>query len=129
MLATVRKGITKLETSGYAAGALVLHPTDWEGVALALSSTNAVEHLSLPYDLASRRLFGVPVVATVSQAAAAAASWKRIVRGEVHAPVDGGRDERQNLFVGGGPHQRRTGPLRRRRKLSIQLAQRLSCFR
>ena len=29
----------------------------------------AIEHLSLPYDPASRRLFGVPIVATVSQAA------------------------------------------------------------
>ena len=28
-----------------------------------------MEHLSLPYDLASRRLFGVPVVATVLEAA------------------------------------------------------------
>jgi hypothetical protein len=47
------------------------HPTPeyaWEGVELALSSTNAIEHL-LPYDPASRRLFGVPVVATVSEAA------------------------------------------------------------
>jgi len=47
------------------------HPTPeyaWEGVELALSSTNAVEHLSLPYDPASRRLFGVPIVATVSEA-------------------------------------------------------------
>ena len=69
VLTTLRKGLTKLETAGYAAGALVLHPTDWEGVELALSSTNAVEHLSLPYDPASRRLFGVPVVATVSEAA------------------------------------------------------------
>ena len=47
----------------------MLHPQDWEGVELALSSTNAIEHLSLPYDPASRRLFGVPVVATVSEAA------------------------------------------------------------
>ena len=47
----------------------MLHPTDWEGVELALSSTNAVEHLSLPYHPASRRLFGVPIVATVSEAA------------------------------------------------------------
>ena len=29
----------------------------------------AIEHLSLPYDPASRRLFGVPIVATVSEAA------------------------------------------------------------
>lgn len=44
------------------------HPTPeyaWEDVELALSSTNAVEHLSLPSDPASRRLFGV---ATVSEA-------------------------------------------------------------
>ena len=54
MLATLRKGLTKLETAGYTAGAIVLHPSDWEGVELALSSTNAVEHLSLPYDPASQ---------------------------------------------------------------------------
>ena len=38
VLATLRKGITKLETAGYTASAFVLHPTDWEGVELALSS-------------------------------------------------------------------------------------------
>ena len=38
VLATLRKGLTKLETAGYAAGSIVLHPTDWEGVELALSS-------------------------------------------------------------------------------------------
>ena len=54
---------------GLHAGSLVLHPTDWEGVELALSSTNAVEYLALPYDPATRRLFGLPVVTTVSQAA------------------------------------------------------------
>jgi hypothetical protein len=75
VLATLRKGLTKLETAGYTAGAVVLHPTDWEGVELALSSTNAVEHLSLPYDPASRRLFGVPVVATVSEAAGVGTWW------------------------------------------------------
>ena len=32
----------------------------------------AIEHLSLPYDPASRRLFGVPIVATVSEAAGVA---------------------------------------------------------
>ena len=69
VLTTLRKGLTKLETAGYAAGSLVLHPLDWEGVELALASSNAIEHLSLPYDPATRRLFGVPVVATVSEAA------------------------------------------------------------
>src|SRR6478736_255820 len=48
------KGVTKLEVAGYTASAYVLHPTDWEGVELALSSTNAIEHLSLPYDPATR---------------------------------------------------------------------------
>ena len=56
VLATLRKGLTKLETAGYAAGSIVLHPTDWEGVELALSSQTAIEHLSLPYDPASRRV-------------------------------------------------------------------------
>ncbi len=64
--------MTKLETSGYAAGSLILHPTDWEGVELAWSSTTAVEHMSLPYDPASRRLFGVPIVVSNAQAAGVA---------------------------------------------------------
>lgn len=69
MLATLRKGVTKLQVAGYAASAYVLHPTDWEGVELALSSTNAVEHRSLPYDPATRRLFGIPVTTSNAQAA------------------------------------------------------------
>ena len=63
------KGVTKLEVAGYTASAYVLHPTDWEGVERALSSTNAVEHLSLPHDPATRRLFGVPVTTSNAQAA------------------------------------------------------------
>ena len=46
MLTTLRKGLTKLET----AGSLVLHRLDWKDVELARASSNAVEHLSLPYD-------------------------------------------------------------------------------
>jgi hypothetical protein len=44
-----------------------VHPEDWEAVELALSSTNAVEHMSLPFDPASRCLFGVPVCVTISE--------------------------------------------------------------
>ena len=44
-------------------------PADWEGVELALSSQSAIEHLSLPYDPATRRLFGVPVTTSNAQAA------------------------------------------------------------
>jgi HK97 family phage major capsid protein len=69
VLATVRKAVTKLEVAGHVAASIVLHPSDWEGIELALASTNAVEHLSLPYDPATRRLFGVPVVTTVSATA------------------------------------------------------------
>lgn len=36
---------------------------------LALTSVSAVEHLSLPYDPATRRLFGVPVTTTNAQVA------------------------------------------------------------
>ena len=37
----------------------MLAPVDWERVELSLATTNAVEHLSLPYDPATRRLFGI----------------------------------------------------------------------
>jgi len=65
-LQTLRKSITKLEIAGHQAAAIVLHPTDWEAIELALSSTAAVERLSLPYDPATRVLFGCPVAVTVS---------------------------------------------------------------
>ena len=69
VLATIRKGVTRLETAGYTASAFVLHPSDWEGVELGLASQAAIEHLSLPYDPATRRLFGVPVATSNAQTA------------------------------------------------------------
>ena len=39
---------------------------------MALASTNAIKHLSLPYSAADRRLFGVPIASTVSEAAGVA---------------------------------------------------------
>lgn len=84
-LETIRKSITKLEVAGHAAGAIVLHPSDWETVELALSSTNAVEHLALPYDPATRRLFGVPVATTVS---ASAGTGHVIAQGAVVVDTD-----------------------------------------
>jgi hypothetical protein len=36
-------------------------------VELSLGTTNAVEHLSLPYDPAARRLYGVPVAVSVGE--------------------------------------------------------------
>ena len=66
---TLRKGLTKLEVAGYTPGAILLHPADFEAVELALSTTNAIEHVGLPYDAAARRLFGVPIATTVSATA------------------------------------------------------------
>jgi HK97 family phage major capsid protein len=66
---TLRKAMTALETTGYTASAIVLHPSDFETIELALSTTNAVEHLGLPYDPATRRLYGVPIATTISQTA------------------------------------------------------------
>lgn len=66
---TLRKSLTKLETTGHTPGAIVLHPSDFEAVELALSSSNAIEYQGLPYDAAQRRLFGVPIATTVSATA------------------------------------------------------------
>lgn len=66
---TLRKAMTALEVAGYVASAIVLHPSDFETIELAMSTTNAVEHMGLPYDPAARRLFGVPIATTVSETA------------------------------------------------------------
>ena len=50
---TLRKAMTALETTGYTASAIVLHPSGFETIELALSTTNAVEHMGLPYDAAT----------------------------------------------------------------------------
>jgi hypothetical protein len=47
----------------------VLHPNDFESIELALSTVNAVEHMSLPYDAAARRLWGVPITVTNARTA------------------------------------------------------------
>lgn len=65
-LVTLRKSLTKLEGNGYEPAAFVLHPLDWEAIELAIASTNAIEHMSLPYDPVARRLYGVPVVITTA---------------------------------------------------------------
>jgi hypothetical protein len=71
-LVTIRKSLTKLEAAGHEPAAMVLDPVDWEGIELALSTVNAVEHMSLPYDAAARRLYGVPVVVANIEAAGTA---------------------------------------------------------
>lgn len=66
-LVTLRKTLTKLEVSGYKADAFVMHANDWEAIELALSTTDAIEYRGLPYDPATRRLYGVPVVVSLAQ--------------------------------------------------------------
>lgn len=66
---TIRKALTKVEVAGYAPGAIVLHPSDFETVELGVSTANAIEYAGLPFDAAARRLFGVPIAVTVSATA------------------------------------------------------------
>ncbi len=72
ILATLRKSVTKLESNGYPPATFVLHSGDFESIELALSTVNAVEHMSLPYDAAARRLWGVPITVTSAQTAGVA---------------------------------------------------------
>lgn len=60
--------MTRLEANGLDPSAIVVHPNDWETIELSLATTNAVEHLALPYDAAARRLYGVPIAVCVSEA-------------------------------------------------------------
>src|SRR6185436_17607880 len=72
VLQTLRKSVTKLEANGYPPGVFVMHPNDFESIELALSSVAAIEHLSLPYDAAARRLYGIPISVTNAQTAGVA---------------------------------------------------------
>ena len=47
MLTTLRKGLTKLETAGYAAFSLLLHRLDWKDVELARASSKRRRALEL----------------------------------------------------------------------------------
>lgn len=78
VLATLRKSITKCQTAGHTPSSFLLHPNDWEGVELALSSTNSVEHQGLPpYNPATQALFGGPVVVSLAEAAGVGTYWRR----------------------------------------------------
>ena len=69
VLTTLRKGHHEAGDRRMHSSAFVLTPTDWEGVELSLSLTNSIEHQGLPYDPATRQLFGVPVTTSNAQAA------------------------------------------------------------
>jgi HK97 family phage major capsid protein len=69
VLETLRKSVTKLEVIGFAADYFLLHPSNWEALELLITATDAINYNGLPYDPVTRRLFGVPVVVSLAQAA------------------------------------------------------------
>ena len=62
-----RKAITLLEVSGYTPSAILVSPQDYESVELLIASTTAIQYQGLPFDAAARRLFGVPIVASIAE--------------------------------------------------------------
>jgi hypothetical protein len=62
-----------------------VNPNDFEGIELALSTVNAVDHLSLPFDAAARRLWGTPLVVST----AAAGTSYSVAAGAVGLNTDG----------------------------------------
>jgi len=65
-LVSIRRGLTHLPVADWHTAAVVVHPTDWEAIELALVST---KDSVMPFEPAPRSLFGSPVI--VSNAAVA----------------------------------------------------------
>ena len=63
-LVSIRKGLTRLPVAGWDTAAVVVHPTDWETLELALVGT---KDSVMPVEPAPRMFFGCPVI--VSSAA------------------------------------------------------------
>jgi len=61
-LTSVRKAFTTLDASGYTAGVIVLHASDWEAIELLEVISGATDGRGVPIDPVGRRLWGVPVV-------------------------------------------------------------------
>lgn len=82
-LVSIRKGLTHLPVADWINAAVVVHPSDWETIELALVST---KHSVMPFEPAPRLLFGSPVI--VSNAAV---SGQALVlgRGAVGLSIDG----------------------------------------
>ena len=74
MWLTTRAAVTKVEVLGYAPQFFVMHPSDWEKFETGAFTSgnyilNAEGRGNLPVEAAARRLWGVPVVTSVKQAA------------------------------------------------------------
>lgn len=71
IVTTVRQAITKVQTAGYAANAVVLHPEDWATAETARATTGGGFDFApgAPIDAAAQRLWGVAVVLSTTIAA------------------------------------------------------------
>ncbi|WP_018180375.1 phage major capsid protein [Jongsikchunia kroppenstedtii] len=62
ILTSVRKGITKLEATGYTPGVLAVSAGDWEALELLTATSGATDVRGVPVDAVARRLWGVQTV-------------------------------------------------------------------
>jgi HK97 family phage major capsid protein len=69
LLATTRRALTDLETLGLSPAYFVFSAPDWEAIEMAAAAQFAANPNINPVTPMSRRLWGLPVVTTVSQAA------------------------------------------------------------
>jgi HK97 family phage major capsid protein len=73
MLIAIRKAITKVQVAQYSPSGVVMHPIDWEGVELTRDTTTGTFLFTKdPASLQSPRVWGLPVVPTVTIAAGTA---------------------------------------------------------
>lgn len=61
-LTSVRKAITKLESTGYAPAVLAISAADWEALELLSVTSGATDVRGVPVDAITRKLFGVQAV-------------------------------------------------------------------
>jgi HK97 family phage major capsid protein len=73
MLIAIRKAITKVQIAQYSPSGVVMHPIDWEGVELTRDTTTGTFLFTKdPASLQQPRVWGLPVVPTVTIAAGTA---------------------------------------------------------
>ena len=82
-LVSIRKGLTHLPVADWHTAAVVVHPTDWEAIELALVST---KDSVMPFEPAPRSLFGSPVIVST---AAVAGHALVLGHGAVGLSIDG----------------------------------------
>ena len=82
-LVSIRRGLTHLPVAAWHTAAVVVHPTDWEAIELALVS---MKDTVMPFEPAPRLLFGSPVIVST---AAVAGHALVLGHGAVGISIDG----------------------------------------